>query len=47
MFDHEPFQVYNTAYLICRRRAEFFSQFGKNANFQIFRDTFQRTAMLF
>jgi len=28
MFDHEPFQPHNIAYLICRRPAENFSQFG-------------------
>jgi len=50
MFNHEPFQnfqVYNTAYLICRRPTEDFSQFTKNAKVQIFHDTFQHTAMLF
>jgi len=28
MFGHEPFQPHNIAYLICRRPAEIFSQFG-------------------
>jgi len=36
MSDHEPFQLYNIAYLICRRPAGIFcSQFGKNAKFQM------------
>jgi len=42
MFDHKPFQLYNAAYLICRRPAEIFF-----AKFQIFRDVFHRTAILF
>ena len=47
MFDHDPFQLYNTAYFICRQPADNFSQFGKGAKFHIFHDTFQRTAILF
>ena len=45
MLDHEPFRLYNIAYLIYRQPAENFSQCGKNAKF--LHDTFFRTAILF